>query len=81
MRPLDSAQLTLQVEVEKWPLRVPFRISGSTVLNLDVVVVTLAQLRRHGGKHDRNVARDGACISGRSAMRRSRSGRTGSAAH
>jgi L-Ala-D/L-Glu epimerase len=49
MRPLDSGQRTLQVEVEKWPLRMPFRISGSTVLNLDVVVVTLAQ-RGHSGR-------------------------------
>ena len=39
----------LQVAVENWPLRVPFRISGSTVLNLDVVVVTLAQ-HGHSGR-------------------------------
>ena len=49
MRRLDSGQRTLQVAVENWPLRVPFRISGSTVLNLDVVVVTLAQ-HGHSGR-------------------------------
>jgi L-alanine-DL-glutamate epimerase-like enolase superfamily enzyme len=49
MRPLDATKRTLHVEVENWPLRAPFRISGSTVLNLDVVVVTLAQ-HGHSGR-------------------------------
>ena len=46
---LDPGRRTLQVEVEKWPLQVPFRISGSTILNVDVVVVTLAQ-HGHSGR-------------------------------
>ncbi len=36
-----DSQLTLRVEVEHWPLRTPFRITGQTMLTLDAVVVTL----------------------------------------
>src|SRR3984957_5697028 len=43
MRPLDSGKRTLHVEGENWPVRGPFRITGMTVLNLAVVVFTLAQ--------------------------------------
>jgi L-alanine-DL-glutamate epimerase-like enolase superfamily enzyme len=32
---------TLHVEVEKWPLKAPFRITGHTFTNLDAVVVRL----------------------------------------
>ena len=35
--------LQLRVDVEQWPLRVPFRITGQTIVALDVVVVTLAR--------------------------------------
>ena len=34
-------RLTLRVEAEQWPLRVPFRITGQTIVSLDVVVVRL----------------------------------------
>ena len=45
----DPGRRTLQVEVENWPLQAPFRISGSTILNVDMVVVTLAQ-HGHSGR-------------------------------
>ena len=35
--------LTLQVAVEKWPLRAPFHITGYTMTDLDAVVVTLGR--------------------------------------
>lgn len=38
-----SAPLTLRVDVEKWPLKAPFRITGYTKVDVDVVVVTLEQ--------------------------------------
>ena len=34
-------RLTLQVAVEKWPLKAPFRITGFTFTEVDVVVATL----------------------------------------
>lgn len=34
---------TLRLEIEKWPLREPFRITGYTFTALDVLVVTLRQ--------------------------------------
>ena len=34
-------RLTLRVEAEQWLLRVPFRITGQTIVSLDVVVVRL----------------------------------------
>lgn len=37
----EPAPLTLRVEVEKWPLKAPFRITGYTTVELHVVVVTL----------------------------------------
>lgn len=37
----DPAPLTLRVEVEKWPLKAPFRITGYTTVDLNVVVVNL----------------------------------------
>lgn len=42
----------MSVEVEKWPLRVPFRITGCTMVDLDVVVVTL----EHNGYTGRGEA-------------------------
>jgi L-Ala-D/L-Glu epimerase len=38
-----AARRTLDVRVEKWPLRAPFRITGHTFHDLEVVVVTLEQ--------------------------------------
>jgi L-alanine-DL-glutamate epimerase-like enolase superfamily enzyme len=35
--------LTLRVETEKWPLKIPFRITGYTMLESEAVVVTLGQ--------------------------------------
>src|SRR5579862_394800 len=35
--------LTLRVDVEKWPLKAPFRITGYTMLDCELVVVTLMQ--------------------------------------
>lgn len=43
-----SAKLTLAVETEKWPLKAPFRITGYTMLDCEVVVVTLRQDRLSG---------------------------------
>jgi L-Ala-D/L-Glu epimerase len=37
------APLNFRVEVEKWPLKAPFHITGHTMLDADVVVVTLGQ--------------------------------------
>lgn len=37
------ARLSLQVTTEKWPLKKPFRITGYTMLDCEVVVVTLTQ--------------------------------------
>lgn len=34
-------RLALRIGTEQWPLRVPFRITGQTTVNLDVVVVSL----------------------------------------
>jgi L-alanine-DL-glutamate epimerase-like enolase superfamily enzyme len=39
----DAAPLTLSVATEKWPLKAPFQITGYTMIDLDVVVVTLGQ--------------------------------------
>ena len=38
-----AAPLKLHVEVEKWPLKTPFRITGYTMVDLEAVVVTLEQ--------------------------------------
>src|SRR3546814_11182044 len=35
-------RLTLRVDIEEWPLKAPFRITGHTFVALDIVVVTLA---------------------------------------
>lgn len=35
-------RLTLRVDIEEWPLKAPFRITGHTFVALDVIVVTLA---------------------------------------
>ena len=35
--------MKLHVELEQWPLRIPFRIAGQTIVLLEVIVVTLAQ--------------------------------------
>lgn len=43
MNKQDAVALTLRVEIEKWPLKVPFRITGHTKVELDVAVVTLEQ--------------------------------------
>jgi L-Ala-D/L-Glu epimerase len=37
----NTAQLKLSVAVEKWPLKAPFRITGHTFTELDVVVVSV----------------------------------------
>jgi L-Ala-D/L-Glu epimerase len=36
------ARLALQVEVEKWPLRAPFRITGFTFVDVEVVIATVS---------------------------------------
>jgi L-alanine-DL-glutamate epimerase-like enolase superfamily enzyme len=36
-------RVALRVEIEKWPLKAPFRITGHTFVDLDVVVVSLEQ--------------------------------------
>jgi L-alanine-DL-glutamate epimerase-like enolase superfamily enzyme len=38
--PADQ-RLALRIGTEQWPLRVPFRITGQTTVNLDVVVVSV----------------------------------------
>jgi len=38
-----TALLTLRVAVEKWPLKAPFHITGYTMVDTDLVVVTLEQ--------------------------------------
>ena len=35
--------MKLRVELEQWPLRIPFRITGQTIVLLEVIVVTLAR--------------------------------------
>ena len=44
--------MKLQIEVEKLPLREPFRISGYIWTELDVVVATLADGPFPTGRHD-----------------------------
>jgi L-alanine-DL-glutamate epimerase-like enolase superfamily enzyme len=39
----ERARLTLRIEVEQWMLREPFRITGHTVTNVAIVLVTLKQ--------------------------------------
>jgi L-Ala-D/L-Glu epimerase len=41
MNARGASKLALQVEVEKWPLKAPFRITGHTFIDLDAVVVRL----------------------------------------
>ena len=36
------SRVTLQVDVEKWPLKSPFRITGYTFVEVDVVVATIS---------------------------------------
>ena len=36
------ARVTLQVDVEKWPLKAPFRITGYTFVEIDVVIATIS---------------------------------------
>src|SRR5579884_1405251 len=43
MKEQNRARLTLIVDVENWPLKAPFRITGYTMYDLEVVVVTLKQ--------------------------------------
>lgn len=38
-----GARVTLRVDIEKWPLKAPFRITGHTFVDLDVVVVSLSR--------------------------------------
>ena len=45
MRNAATLPMTVHVEVEKWPLTVPFHITGYTLVAIDVVVVSL---RRDG---------------------------------
>ena len=42
------ANLTLQVAVEKWPLKAPFRITGYTFTEVDVVIATISCARAYG---------------------------------
>ena len=44
-----ASSLTLDIAVEAWPLRTPFRITGHTFEAMDLVVVTLRQ-GRHSGR-------------------------------
>jgi L-alanine-DL-glutamate epimerase-like enolase superfamily enzyme len=43
------ASVTLQVDVEKWPLKAPFRITGYTFVEVDVVVASISS-RGHTGR-------------------------------
>ena len=43
------ASVTLQVNVEKWPLKAPFRITGYTFVEVDVVVASISS-RGHTGR-------------------------------
>ena len=36
------ARVSLQVDVEKWPLKAPFRITGYTFVEIDVVIATVS---------------------------------------
>ena len=50
-----AASVTLQVSVEKWPLKAPFRITGYTFVDVDVVIATVScrghsRARRSGGR-------------------------------
>jgi L-Ala-D/L-Glu epimerase len=36
-------QMTLRAEIEQWPLKVPFHITGYTIVAIDVILVTLEQ--------------------------------------
>jgi L-Ala-D/L-Glu epimerase len=47
--PQSLAGVTLQVSVEKWPLKEPFRITGYTFLDVDVVVAAIS-CRGHTGR-------------------------------
>jgi L-Ala-D/L-Glu epimerase len=38
-----SGQMTLRAEIEQWPLKVPFHITGYTIVAIDVILVTLEQ--------------------------------------
>jgi L-Ala-D/L-Glu epimerase len=40
--PESLANLTLQIGVEKWPLKAPFRITGYTFVAVDVVIATVS---------------------------------------
>lgn len=48
MNDARSAALSLSVETERWPLKVPFRITGHTFHELEVLVVTLSDGRASG---------------------------------
>src|ERR1044072_6878841 len=38
----QGERVKLQVDVEKWPLKAPFRITGYPFVEIDVVIATLA---------------------------------------
>lgn len=40
--PEPLANVTLQVSVEKWPLKAPFHITGYTFVAVDVVIATIS---------------------------------------
>ena len=42
------AHVRLQVDVERWPLKAPLRITGYTFTNLDMVVVTVSEAGQVG---------------------------------
>lgn len=46
------ANVTLQIAVEKWPLKAPFRITGYTFVEVDVVIATISS----GGHSGRGEA-------------------------
>lgn len=39
----QATPMTLHVEIEQWPLKVPFHITGYTIVSIDAVLVTLRQ--------------------------------------
>ena len=42
MSVIQGERVKLQVDVEKWPLKAPFRITGYTFVEIDVVIATLS---------------------------------------
>src|SRR5262245_7681364 len=53
MSTTHSNRLELRIDIEKWPLTAPFRITGYTFSEVDVVLVTLTQ-DEHTGRGEAN---------------------------